>query len=39
VLRDLDGPALSGLLDHATRIAADTCTRPGSDPPWRRGAG
>ena len=27
--------ALRSLLHHATEIAADACTRPGAEPPWR----
>lgn len=32
-LRELDSEALSGLLQLAAQVAADTCTRPGAEPP------
>lgn len=34
-LTDLDTPALAAILDHAGRVAALTCARPGADPPTR----
>jgi fructokinase len=34
-LRAMDGPTLSGMLQHAVRVAAFTCTRPGAQPPTR----
>jgi fructokinase len=35
-LATLDEQSLADLLDEANLIAADTCTRPGAEPPWRR---
>ncbi|MPZ73706.1 MAG: carbohydrate kinase [Nitriliruptorales bacterium] len=34
-LADLSHEQLQALLGDANEIAADTCTRPGADPPWR----
>jgi fructokinase len=31
----MDGPTLSAMLQHAVRVAAFTCTRPGAQPPTR----
>lgn len=38
-VRRLDGSALADLLDAASLVAADTCTRAGAEPPWRHPAG
>jgi fructokinase len=35
-LETLDAAALEALLAFANGIAAETCTRAGADPPWRR---
>jgi fructokinase len=35
-LETLDAAALEELLAFANGIAAETCTRAGADPPWRR---
>jgi hypothetical protein len=35
MLRALDGPHLTELLQAAALVAADTCTRAGADPPRR----
>jgi len=35
-LETLDASALTALLAFANDIAAETCTRPGADPPWGR---
>ena len=34
-LETLDATGLTALLSHAAAVAADTCTRPGADPPRR----
>jgi fructokinase len=34
-IRELTPAQLESAIDAATAVAADTCTRPGADPPWR----
>ncbi|GAA2715544.1 carbohydrate kinase [Micromonospora olivasterospora] len=34
-LREVDGPALRGVLDHAARLSAYVCARPGAQSPTR----
>jgi fructokinase len=36
-LQELDDDGLTELLETAAEVAADTCTRAGAEPPWRRG--
>jgi fructokinase len=38
-LQELDDDGLTELLETAAEVAADTCTRAGAEPPWRRGLG
>lgn len=35
-ISSLSASELRGLLTAANEVAADTCTRPGADPPWRQ---